>query len=199
MSIKLFNTWETSGINVVDPGLKRYINLEPICVPKTGGKNVKVRFWKNKYHIVERLINKFMGPGHKGKKHKTTSGKCTGKSSKNYLMVKKAFELIEKQTKKNPVEVFVKAIENAAPREEITTIEYGGARYPQTVECSPQRRVDITLRQMVQGVYQKSYGKKKKTYALLADEIVGAYNMDQHVSQAIAKKLETERQADASR
>ena len=33
--------------------------------------------------------------------------------------------------------IFVKAIENAAPREEITTIEYGGARYPQAVDCSP--------------------------------------------------------------
>ncbi|MBU1203697.1 MAG: 30S ribosomal protein S7 [Nanoarchaeota archaeon] len=195
----IFNKWETGKITVQDPGLKRYINLQPIIVPKTGGRNVKVRFWRNKYHIIERLINKMMGPGHRGKKHKTTSGKCTGKSQKNYAIVKKAFEIIEDKTKKNPVEVFVKAVENAAPREEITTIEYGGARYPQTIECSPQRRIDITLKQMIQGAYQRSYGKKKSMYVALAEEIMAAYNMDQHASQAISKKLEFERQADASR
>jgi len=197
--MKLFNKWETEKITIQDPGLRRYINLRPITVPKTGGRNIKTRFWKNKYNIVERLINKLMGPGHRGKKHKTSSGKCTGKSQKTYGIVKKAFERIETQTKKNPVEIFVKAIENAAPREEITTTEYGGAKYPQTVECSPQRRIDLTLRQMVQGAYQKSYGKKKSVYITLAEEIMGAYNIDQHSSQAIQKKLELERQADASR
>jgi small subunit ribosomal protein S7 len=197
--MKIFNKWEVGGIKIDDPGLQGYVNVNPLSVPKTGGRNVKIRFWKNKYNIVERLINKLMGPGHRGKKHKTTSGKCSGKAQKNYELVKKAFELVEKQLKKNPIEVFVKAVENAAPREEITTIEYGGARYPQTVECSPQRRVDITLRHMVQGVYQKSYGKKKKTHVALAEEIIAAYNVDQHASQAISKKLEIERQADASR
>ena len=98
----------------------------------------------------------------------------------------------------NPVEVFVKALENSAPREEITTIEYGGARYPQAVECAPQRRVDLALRQMVQGSYQKSFNKKPNMVEVLADEIIKAYNSDQG-SAAIAKKLELERQADASR
>ena len=99
---------------------------------------------------------------------------------------------------KNPIEVFVKALENAAPREEITTIEYGGARYPQAVECSPMRRVDVALRQMVQGSYSRCFNKKIKIEDALADEIIKAYNTDQ-TSQAISKKLELERQADSSR
>ena len=35
MYIKLFNKWDTADIKVEDPGLKRYINLEPIMVPMT--------------------------------------------------------------------------------------------------------------------------------------------------------------------
>lgn len=196
--VLLFNRWDTEGINVSDKGLQGYINLSPIIVPKTGGRNVKTQFWKSKNHIVERLITKLMVPGHKGKKHKMSSGHCCGKGTARYESVENTFELIEKKTGKNPVEVFVKALENAAPREEITTIEYGGARYPKAVECSPQRRIDIALRMMTQGAYAKSFNSKKKIEAALADEIIKAYNLDTD-SNAIAKKLELERQADASR
>ncbi|HLC57264.1 MAG TPA: 30S ribosomal protein S7 [Candidatus Nanoarchaeia archaeon] len=197
--MKLFNKWDTSQIVIEDPGLKSYINISPILVPKTGGKNTVVRFWKNKTTIVERLMNKLMVPGHAGKKHKLTSKTCSGKSQTVYKIVFKTLEQLEAQTKKNPVEVLVKAIENAAPREEITTIEYGGARYPQAVECSPQRRIDIVLKHMTQGAYQKSFGKKKSMVSALTEEIMGAYNFDNQKSNAVAKKLETERQADASR
>jgi small subunit ribosomal protein S7 len=197
MEFKVFDKWDTN-IAVQDPGLKRYVNLNPILVPKTGGKYVKTRFWKNKNMIIERLINKLMIPGHKGKKHKLTSGRTSGKSQKTYNIVENAFKIIEEKTKKNPVEVFVRALENAAPREEIISIEYGGARYPQAVECAPQRRIDIALRQFVQGSYQKSFNKKINMTEALADEIIKAYQLDQ-TSTAIAKKLELERQADSSR
>lgn len=196
--IKLFGIWNTSEIKVEDPGLKSYINLRPLYLPKTGGRNTGIVFHKSKTHIVERFVNKIMVPGHKGKKHKLSSGHCCGKATNRLTIVENAFKIIESKTKKNPVEVFVKAIENAAPREEITTIEYGGARYPKAVECSPQRRIDIALRQFVQGAYGKSFNSKRKLHETLAEEILKAYNMDQ-TSTAIAKKLELERQADASR
>ncbi|MEM4245038.1 MAG: 30S ribosomal protein S7 [Candidatus Nanoarchaeia archaeon] len=196
--MKVFNKWETEGIKVTDPGLQNYINLEPIIIPRTGGRNVKSQFGKSKNNIVERLMNKLMVPGHRGKKHRITSGRCGGKAIRAYNIVEKAFKIIEQQTKKNPVEVFVKAIENAAPREEINTIEYGGAVYPQPVEMSPQRRVDFALRLMTQGAYQKSFNTKRKIEETLADEIIKAYNAD-NKSVAIAKKLELERQTDASR
>lgn len=198
MELKLFNKYSLKEIKVEDPGLKAYINLEPIIVPKTGGKNVKTKFWKSKYNIVERLINKLMVPGHRGKKHLLTSGHVTGKSQTVYKIIIEVFRIIEEKTKQNPVQVLVKAIENAAPREEITTIEYGGAKYPQAVEVAPQRRVDLALRQLVQGSYQRSYGKKQNIITALSDEIIKAFKSDQG-SAAISKKLELERQADASR
>lgn len=193
-----FNKWSMKNIKVDDHGLVNYITLEPRIVPKTGARYASKRFHKSKIFIVERLINKIMTSGHKGKKHQRSSGHNTGKASLAYKIVEDAFKEIEGKTKMNPVEVFVKALENAAPREEIITIEYGGARYPKAVECAPQRRIDIALRQMTQGAYSKSFNAKKPVSIALAEEIMAAYKLDQK-SQSIQKKLEIERQCDSSR
>ena len=139
-----------------------------------------------------------MIPGHKSKKHFKTSKHLTGKASKAYDIVGNVFKIIEKKTKENPIKVFVKALENAAQREEIITIEYGGARYPKPVECTPQRRIDLALRHMTQGAYHKSFNSKRPIEDCLAEEIINAYNLSS-ASNAIAKKLEVERQSDASR
>lgn len=196
--IKVFNRWDTEGIKVHDAGLVEYITLEPRIAPKTGARYAGNRFHKSKVFIVERLINKVMNPGHKGKKHFKTSYNKTGKANKACQIVEKAFKIIEAQLKENPIKVFVQALENAAPREEIITIEYGGARYPKSVECAPQRRVDIALRYFTQGSFQKSFNSKKSIEQCLADEIINAYRLSSG-SLAISKKLELERQADASR
>ena len=198
MEVKAFNRWSVEGIKVEDPGLKDYIQLQPRIVPKSGAKYAGFRFHKSKTFIVERLMNKLMVPGHKGKKHWRSSGHCTGKSGNAYDVIEKTLSIVEKKTKENPIKVLVKAIENGAPREEIVTIEYGGARYPKAVECSPQRRIDIALRYMVQGAYGKCFNTKKRLEDALADEIINAYKLSQN-SQAIQKKLEVERQADSSR
>ena len=196
--IKAFNRWSMDGIKVDDLGLQQYVTLQAKIVPKTGARYAGNKFHKSKTFIVERLINKLMIPGHKSKKHFKTSGHITGKANTSYEIVEEAFKLVEKNTNENPLKVFVKAVENAAQREEIVTIEYGGARYPKAVECSPQRRVDLVLRHMTQGAYHKTFNSKKGIINSLADEIVNAYRLSS-ASNAIAKKMEVERQADSSR
>ncbi|MFW5990858.1 MAG: 30S ribosomal protein S7 [Candidatus Nanoarchaeia archaeon] len=196
--IKAFNRWSMEGIKVEDPGLQRYITLDPKIVPRTGGRYARNRFHKSKMFILERLMNKLQNPGHKGKKHFKTSGHCTGKGSKIYNIMESTLELIEQKTGKNPVEVVVKAIENSCPREEILMIEYGGAHYPRPVEVAPQRRVDFALRQLVQASYHKSFNSKRDFVDVFANELMGAYNLSNQVT-AIAKKNEVERQADSSR
>lgn len=196
--IKVFNRWSVKDITVEDPGLVNYINLEPKIVPKTGARYAGNRFHKSKVFIIERLINKIMVPGHKSKKHFKSSGHITGKAQNAAAIVEKVLEQIEIKLKKNPIEVVVKAIENAAPREEILTIEYGGARYPKAVECAPQRRVDIVLKLMVQGAYHKAFNSKRSAVVCLTNEIINAYHMKSD-SHAISKKNEVERQADSSR
>ncbi|MCF7860864.1 30S ribosomal protein S7 [Candidatus Woesearchaeota archaeon] len=196
--IKAFNIWDISEVKVQDQGLVRYINLEPKIVPKTGARYVGKKFHKSKVFIVERLMNKLMVAGHKGKKHYKSSGNTTGKGTTVYSIVEDTLKRIETTTKQNPIQVLVTAIENAAPREEIISIEYGGARYPKAVECAPQRRVDFALRQMAQGTSHKSFNSKKDAVSYLSEEIINAYNLSQK-SAAIAKKLELERQSDSSR
>lgn len=196
--IKVFNRWEIEGIKVEDPGLQPYVSLQSRVVPKTGARYAGSKFHKSKTFIVERLINKLMVPGHKSKKHFKTSYHITGKAETAYDTVEEAFRQIEKTIKENPIKVFVKALENAAQREEIITIEYGGARYPKAVECSPQRRVDLVLRHMTQGAYHRTFNTKKSIVSSLAEEIISAYRLSS-ASNAIAKKLEVERQADSSR
>lgn len=197
--ILAFNRWDCSEIKVEDLGLKDYVNVNAVIVPRTGAKYAGNRFHKSKLFIVERLINKVMVPGRIGtKKHKVSSDMITGKAATAYNLVLKAFEIIEKKSGENPIAVFVKALENAAAREEIITIEYGGARYPKPVECAPQRRIDRVLKFMTQGSYKASFNKKKSFSQALSEEILAAYNQSTN-SLAISKKLEVERQADSSR
>jgi len=198
VSLKAFGRWGTEGVVVTDLGLKNYISLDAKMAPKTGARYAGNRFHKSKVFIVERLANKLMNSGHKSKKHTKSSGRFTGKGATAVKIVESSLEVIEKKTNQNPIMVLVKAIENAAPREEIISIEYGGARYPKAVECAPQRRIDVALRFMTQGAYTKSFNSRKSVVNALADEIIAAYNMSL-TSSAIAKKQELERQADSSR
>lgn len=194
----LFDTWDTSKVEVKDASLKSYISVKQLIVPSNKGRHAYNRFWAPKVHIVERLMNKLQVPGHQGKKHKISSGRNTGKSITLYGIMKRTLQIIESKTGKNPVEILVKAVENAAPREGVTGIEYGGARYSKSVEIGSQRRIDMALRWISQGVYSKSFGKRRKIEDCLVEEILNAYNSDQK-SFAISKKLELERQADSSR
>jgi small subunit ribosomal protein S7 len=198
MAILAFNRWSTEGITVQDPGLKAYITVKPKIVPRSGGRTAKFRFHKSNVFIIERLMNRLMNTGHKAKKHKITSYSMTGKGHTIYNIMEDTLDMIEKRTKQNPIAVVVKAIENAAPREEIVTIEYGGAKYPKAVEVTPQRRVDQALKYITQNAFQKSFNSKKSIVACLADEIMAAFQ-NSAMSGAIAKKLELERQADSSR
>ncbi len=196
--INAFGKWSVQGIEVKDMGLVDYISLIPRIVPRTGARYAHQKFYKSKTFIVERLMNKLMIPGHRGKKHKTTSYSSTGKAHQAYNLIEKAFGIVEARTKQNPIKVLVEAIVNAAPREEIIAIEYGGARYPKAVECAPQRRVDLVLRHIVQGAFSKSFNTKKSAAEAIAEEIINTWTASPN-STAISKKLEIERQADTSR
>ena len=194
---KIFDLYDLEDIHVEDPGLKKFINLQPKLVLQTHGRNTQ-KFGKTKVNIVERLVNRIGVSGHRGKKHRVAKGRATGKYSKNLKIVLNAFSIIEKKTQKNPVAVLVKAIENSAPRDEITVIEYGGARYPQAVDVAPSRRVNLALRWITQGASDKSFNKKKNVTQALAEEIMLAAENNGD-SFAFRKKNESEKQADSAR
>jgi small subunit ribosomal protein S7 len=194
---KLFDLYDISGIEVKDPGLKPVINLQSRLVLNSHGRNVQ-KFGALKVNVVERLMNRIAVAGHRGKKHKIAKGEASGKYSKNMKILLEAFKLIEKRTGKNPVAVLVQAIENSAPRDEITVIEYGGARYPQAVDVSPIRRINLTLRWFIQGASDKAFNKKKTMTEGIAEEIILASESNGE-SFAYRKKNEAEKQADSAR
>ena len=103
--IKLFQKWTFKDISVQDIGLQRYLNLTPMVAPHSMGRHEHQRFRKAKVNIVERLINSLM-----------RSGKNSGKKAKATNIVKETFEIINLRTGKNPIEILVKAVENATMR-----------------------------------------------------------------------------------
>jgi len=197
VSFKIFDLYDVSDIKVRDPALKSYISFSPKLLLKSHGR-VRARFAKTNLNIVERLAARLGVPGHVGKKHKIITSWSSGNYYKHMKIVLEALKLIEERTKKNPIQVLVDAIENGSPRDEITVIEHAGARYPQAVDCSPVRRIDLAIRWLVVGAYGKSFGKKKKMTECLANEIILA-SQGNGESYAVQKKNEAEKQADSAR
>lgn len=197
VDMKIFGLWDISEVKVSDPGLKKVINLDNKLLLKSHGR-IKYDQAKTKVSVIERIINLLQVPGSRGKKHRIITSWMAGKHQKASMIMIETLMLIEKQTKQNPLVVLVKAIENAAPRDEVTAIEYGGARYPQAVDTSPRRRLNLTLRFIVNGAYDKAFNKKTSIVEALAKEIIAASNSSGD-SYAITKKNEIEKQADAAR
>jgi len=194
---KLFGIYDVSEIKINDPGIKKYINVDAKLVVKSSGR-IREKFSQSKINVLEVLANLIAVPGHRGKKHKIQTFWKSGKYSQNMRIVLNMLKIIEDRTKTNPVQVLVTAIENAAPRDSITVIEYGGARYPQAVDLSPVKRYTMTLRNIVQGSYDKSFNKKTSIENALADEIIKAYRGETD-SFAMQKKRESEKSADSAR
>ena len=201
MALKAFNRWGTEGIVVEDAGLKGYITLEPKIAPKTGARYVGNKFHKSKTFIVERLINKVMRSG-QGKrklsgKYIRGRGSC-GKKLQAMGIVERAFERVEKETKQNPIQVFIKAIEKSAPREDVTRIKKGGIKYSQAVDVSPMKRVDESLKNIALAAFSGSFNNKKKAEDALAEEIIAASKEDSK-SFSVKRRDEVERIAKSSR
>lgn len=196
--VKLFNKWDTN-VEILDSGLKNYLNLRPVVVPRIShGRHSSKKFYKSEMNIVERLMNHLFVSGHRGKKHKLTSGTFSGKSTTAYNTIKGCLELIEKKTEKNPVEILVRAVENAALREEVSSYQVGSIIARKAVITAPQRRIDMALRFFVQGAHRKSFNSKKSIIHALADEIIAAYNNSRD-SNAISEKERLEREAEGAR
>lgn len=183
----LFGKWSYIGVEVRDLSLKKYISLKPVILPHTGGRHEHRRFGKAEVPIVERLINKLMRPGRSG-----------GKKQLAYNIVKTAFDLIYLETGENPLQILVRAIEKAAPREETTRIMYGGITYHVSVDVSPQRRVDLALRFITEGARLCAFNNPRPIEECLAEEIIRTSRGDPQ-SYSIRQKEEIERIALSSR
>jgi small subunit ribosomal protein S7 len=198
--IKLFDKWSFDGLTVSDWTLERYINLRPIIVPHSHGRHEHRRFWKtSRVSIIERFVNRLLAPGFIGSKirgHKSSYN--SGKKAKLLGSIESAFTLIELNTGSNPIQVLIDSICNCAPREETTRISMGGISYASAVDISPQRRVDLALKYLVQAIGGRSHSNERPFDVNLAQELIAAANNDQE-SRAVKKKDEIERIAVSAR
>ncbi len=185
--ILMFGKFDVTGVTLRDVGMARYIDISPVAVPHTGGRHTNKPFARAKMSIVERLINGMM-----------RTEDFTGKKLKAYRAVENAFNIIEKKSGKNPLQALVDALQNVAPREEVTRLQYGGISVPKAVDVAPARRVDLALRYVCTGALEQSHKSKKPIEECLADEVIAASNNDMN-SFSVSKKEEIERVAASAR
>lgn len=197
----VFGKWSVKGIKVSDISLAKYLNLESKSIPHSFGKHASKRFGKSQLGIVERLVNKIMRSG-QGKrkmsgKYIRGRGSC-GKKLQALKIVGKAFSIVEQQTKENPIQALVKAVENSAPREDTTRVARGGVSYTQSVDIAPLKRIDESVKNLALAAFAQSFNSRTSAEEALAREIILA-SVNNPQSFAIKRKDEIERIAKASR
>ncbi|KZN24583.1 30S ribosomal protein S7 [Haladaptatus sp. R4] len=185
MAAKLFGTWDVSNIEFNDPSTERYINITPVA--HTMGRHASKQFQKSEVSIVERLINRLM-----------QTEENTGKKQQTMKIVRSAFDIVHDRTEENPVQVLVRAVENAAPREETVRLKYGGISVPKAVDVAPQRRVDQSLKFIAEGALGASFKTSTDAEEALASQLIGAADYDVQ-TYAVNQKEEKERVAAAAR
>jgi len=117
----------------------------------------------------------------------------SGKKSLAESIVYGAFEEIESKSKKEPVEVFEKALEEVGPLVEVKARRVGGATYQVPLEVRPSRRQALAMRWLANSARSRA----EKTMTLrLANELMDA---SEGKGEAIKKKEDTHRMAEANR
>ena len=127
---------------------------------------------------VAKLINSIMLDGKKGTAQQIVYG---------------AFEIIEKQTGENPVEVFEKAMNNIMPQVEVKARRVGGANYQVPVEVRADRKQTLGLRWLTK--YTRLRGEKTMAERL-AKELMDASN---NAGASVKKREDTHKMAEANK
>ncbi len=201
MEYKVFGKWEIGNVVIRDSTLQKQISLQPKIIPHSFGKAARKAFQKEKLNVVERLINKVMRSG-QGKrklsgKYIRGRGSC-GKKIQAMRIVSEAFDIVHGQTNENPVQVLVRAVENSAPREDVTRLKKGGVAYSQAVDVAPLKRVDESLKNIALAGFYGSFNQNVSAAEALAKELVQA-GKDDNTAMSIKRRNEVERVALASR
>ena len=128
--------------------------------------------------LIAELINKLTLKGYKTKSEK---------------IVYKSFDIVEKNLKKPPFEVFDQAVKIASPQIEVRSKRIGGANYQVPVEVLPHRKVDLVIRWLLAAARTR-HGKPMEEK--LADEII---LMSKGEGAVIKKRDDVHRMAEANK
>src|SRR5574344_2062453 len=116
-----------------------------------------------------------------------------GKKQTCVKVVYDAFDQLKGKTDKDPLEVFLKALENVKPAVEVKSRRVGGATYQVPTEIRETRREALAMRWLIAAARSRN----GKTMAdKLADELIDAYNS---TGAAFKKKEDVHRMAEANK
>ena len=116
-----------------------------------------------------------------------------GKKSTAEKVMYDALEIVKKESKLEPLQVFEKAMENASPLVEVKSKRVGGANYQIPQEVRRERKFMLAARWII-GAARAKKGKDMATK--LAEELLAAYKNE---GAAIKKKQDVHRMAEANR
>lgn len=132
------------------------------------------------YHseLITRFMNKLM---------------IQGKKSTAEAIFYQAFELVNKRSGKDPLEVFEQAMRNVMPMVEVRPRRVGGATYQVPMEVRPARKLDLGIRWMIANARKRG---GKTMFEKLAGEIMDAAN---NTGASVKKREDTHRMAEANK
>ena len=128
--------------------------------------------------VVTKLINNVMEDGKKGVAQKI----CYD-----------AFEIMAQKTGRDALEVFEEALNNVMPLLEVKARRIGGANYQVPIEVSPDRKITLGLRWLVNYARLRN---EKTMVDRLANEIIDASN---GTGASVKKKEDTHKMAEANK
>ncbi|MDR0321384.1 MAG: 30S ribosomal protein S7 [Treponema sp.] len=116
-----------------------------------------------------------------------------GKRSLGLRIIHDALETLQTKTDKEPLEVFLKALDNVKPVIEVKSRRVGGATYQVPVEIRETRREALGMRWIINAARARS---GKGMGDRLAAELLDAYN---NTGTAFKKKEDTHKMAEANK
>jgi small subunit ribosomal protein S7 len=116
-----------------------------------------------------------------------------GKKSTAESIVYSAFDLLAKESKKDPIEAFLEALENVKPNLEVRSRRVGGATYQVPQEVRPRRALALALRWIIKAARAR---KEKTMRERLAGELIDALNKR---GASIKKREDTHKMAEANK
>jgi len=116
-----------------------------------------------------------------------------GKKSIAQKIIYDAFDIIKEQTKQDPMDIFEKALEEAAPKVEVRPQRVGGATYQVPREVKDKRALSLAMRWLITSAQKK---KGKDMASRLAEELIQASKSD---GEAVKKKINVHKMAEANK
>ena len=117
----------------------------------------------------------------------------SGKKSTAERLVYGAFDMVETQSHRNPLDTFDQALRNATPMVEVKPRRVGGATYQVPVDIRAERRMSLAMRWLL----NSARARRGRSFAeRLAAELQDAANGQ---GATVKRKDDTHRMAEANR